>query len=91
VSDRNWKSLACKLILRCCVAITRRYNAVAGSHAEKVLAALLECGSQTVKEAARQQLEVGMAPVQTEMLCMHLKQETLLDNACRPFRTGRAQ
>lgn len=32
----------------------------AGSHAEKVLSALLECGSETVKEAARQQLQVRL-------------------------------
>lgn len=34
--------------------------AIAGSHAEKVIAALLECGCESVREAAHQQLEVGL-------------------------------
>lgn len=34
---------------------------IAGGHAEKVLAALLECGSDSVKQFARQQLEVSAA------------------------------
>lgn len=34
---------------------------LAGSHAEKVFAALLECGSEDVNRAARQQLKVGVA------------------------------
>ena len=32
----------------------------AGNHAEKVLAALLECGCESVKQAAHEQLKVGV-------------------------------
>jgi hypothetical protein len=32
----------------------------AGNHAEKVLAALLECECESVKQAAHEQLEVGV-------------------------------
>lgn len=35
----------------------------AGNHAEKVLAALLECGCESVKQAAHEQLKVGVTCV----------------------------
>lgn len=44
-----------------------------GSHAEKVLSALLECGSESVKEAARQQLQGVLDMSVDEWLAQHMK------------------